>query len=61
VCDILGHRTFPPGDADALAAAVRAAMSSPPAEWVEKLAARRFAPGEVAARYLALASAPRSG
>jgi glycosyltransferase involved in cell wall biosynthesis len=61
VCDVLGHRTFPPGDADALAAAVRAAMSSPPAEWVEKLAARRFAPGEVAARYLALASAPRSG
>jgi glycosyltransferase involved in cell wall biosynthesis len=61
VCAILGHRTFTPGDEEALAAAVGDAASSPcTAPSAGEVAAQRFSPPGIAARYLALGSAPQT-
>ncbi|SDF22901.1 Glycosyltransferase involved in cell wall bisynthesis [Blastococcus fimeti] len=55
VCAALGHRTFLPGDAEALATAIEEAAASPVPAGTAELAAALFDPAEVAARYLALA------
>lgn len=56
VCAVLGHRTFLPGDAEALAAAIEGAVAEPPPPATAELAATLFDPAAVAARYLSLAA-----
>jgi glycosyltransferase involved in cell wall biosynthesis len=59
VCALLGHRTFPPGDPEALATAIAdaASLPAPPAS-IADLAAHLFDPSEVAAKYLSLGADP---
>jgi glycosyltransferase involved in cell wall biosynthesis len=62
VCTTLGQRTFPPGDAPALAAAIRDTLRNPAEQRAAgDLAVRRFAVSQVAAGYLALAGHPAAG
>lgn len=59
VCEILGHRTFPVGDHNALAAAViDAASNSPPRVLADEMALSTFDPSTVASKYRGLESLP---
>jgi glycosyltransferase involved in cell wall biosynthesis len=57
VCEVLGHRTFPLGDYNALAAAVVDAVSdSPPRVLADEMALSTFDPSRVASMYRKLGS-----
>jgi glycosyltransferase involved in cell wall biosynthesis len=58
VCALLGHRTFAPGDDEALAEAIRELTSGGLKDAGSDLVARLFGPSKIAAEYLRLASSP---